>query len=70
MREKKKRPYTEAQARAQKKYLESLGTICVRTSKEKKAAIQAAAAAAGENMNVYALTAIEQRMAREKDNPV
>lgn len=70
MREKKKRPYTEAQARAQKKYLESLGEIRVRTSKEQKAAIQAAAAAAGESVNVYALTAIEQRMEREKDNPV
>lgn len=70
MKEKKKRPYTEAQARAHKKYIESLGEIRVRTSKEQKAAIQAAAAAAGESVNVYALTAIEQRMEREKDNSV
>lgn len=69
MSEKKKRPYTEAQARAQKKYLESLGEIRVRTTKEKKALIQDAAAAAGESMNEYALNAIEQRMQRENDSP-
>ena len=66
---KKARPYTEAQAKAQKKYLESLGEFKIRTSKENKVMIQEAAAAAGESVNTYALTAIEQRMNREKDNP-
>ena len=68
MAEKKKRPYTEAQSRAQMKYLNSLGEIRIRMSKEQKAMIQEAAAAAGESMNTYALIAIEQRMNSENDS--
>ncbi len=70
MREKKKRSYTEAQARAQKRYMAAFEQVVLRLTKEQKIAMQSAAAAAGESMNAYALTAIEQRMEREKDNPV
>ncbi len=69
MKEKKVRSYTEAQARAQKKYMSTFEHLDLRMSKEQKVMIQEAAAAAGESMNTYALTAIEQRMNREKDNP-
>lgn len=69
MSEKKKRPYTEAQARAQKRYMSAFEQIVLRTTKEKKALIQDAAAAAGESMNEYALNAIEQRIQRENDSP-
>lgn len=58
--------YTDAQAKAAKKYLsESVEDIRFRVPKGQKAVIKAAADAAGESVNGYIKTAVEQRMERE-----
>lgn len=63
MSEEKKARYTEAQKKAIQKYLhESVEEFKVRVPKGEKAIIQAAAAAAGESLNQYVLTAIRSRM--------
>lgn len=60
--------YTEAQAKAAKKYLsESVEDIRFRVPKGQKAAIKAAAERAGESVNGYIKTAVEQRMQHESD---
>lgn len=58
--------YTDAQAKAAKKYLsESVEDIRFRVPKGQKAVIKAAAERAGESVNGYIKTAVEQRMERE-----
>ena len=58
--------YTDAQAKAAKKYLsESVEDIRFRVPKGQKAIIKAAADRAGESVNGYIKTAVEQRMERE-----
>ena len=57
---------TEAQKRAQKKYMQGVATIQIRTSADRRDAIKAAADAAGESVNVYINKAVDQRMKRER----
>ena len=53
---------TEAQKRAQRKYMEGVATIQIRTTAERRATIQTAAAAAGQSVNAYINQAIDARM--------
>ena len=66
MSEEKKGRYTEAQAKAAKKYLkESVEDIRNRVPKGQKDIIKAAAENAGESLNTYVRKSIDQRMERE-----
>lgn len=66
MSEEKKGRYTEAQAKAAKKYLkESVEDIRIRVPKGQKDIIKAAAENAGESLNTYVRKSIDQRMERE-----
>lgn len=66
MSEEKKGRYTEAQAKAAKKYLkESVEDIRIRVPKGQKDIIKAAAEQAGESLNTYVHKSIDQRMERE-----
>ena len=66
MPEEKKGRYTEAQAKAAKKYLkESVEDIRIRVPKGQKDIIKAAAENAGESLNTYVRKSIDQRMERE-----
>lgn len=69
MSEEKKGRYTEAQAKAAKKYLkESVEDIRIRVPKGQKDIIKAAAENAGESLNTYVRKSIDQRMEREAAN--
>lgn len=66
MPDKKKSRYTEAQARAAKKYLtESVEDIRIRVPKGHKSVIKAAADSVGESVNGYIKRAIDERMERD-----
>ena len=66
MPDEKKGRYTEAQAKAAKKYLkESVEDIRIRVPKGQKDIIKAAAENAGESLNTYVRKSIDQRMERE-----
>lgn len=66
MSEEKKGRYTEAQAKAAKKYLkESVEDIRIRVPKGQKDIIKTAAEQAGESLNTYVRKSIDQRMERE-----
>lgn len=68
MSDEKKSRYTQAQAKAANKYLhEKVEDIRIRVPKGEKAIIQEAAAAAGESMNQYILSAIRFRMSAAGD---
>lgn len=70
MSEEKKSRYTEAQAKAAKKYLkESVEDIRIRVPKGQKNIIKAAAEKAGESVNGYIKKAIDQRMERDSNDP-
>ena len=58
-------PVSDAQKKASIKYLEKLDEVRIRMPKGRKEAIKAAAAAAGESMNQYIITAIDQRMEQD-----
>ena len=65
MSEKKSR-YTEAQAKAAKKYLkESVEDVRIRVPKGDKPKIQEHAAAMGESMNAFVIRAIDETMERD-----
>lgn len=67
MSEEKKGRYTEAQAKAAKKYLKgSVEDIRIRVPKGQKDIIKAAAESVGESLNTYVRNAIDRRM--EQDN--
>ena len=67
MSEEKRSRYTEAQAKAAKKYLkESVEDIRIRVPKGDKAKVQEHAAAMGESMNSFVVRAIDETM--ERDN--
>ena len=67
MSEEKKGRYTEAQAKAAKKYLkESVEDIRIRVPKGQKDIIKAAAESVDESLNTYVRNAIDRRM--EQDN--
>ena len=57
---------SEAQKKASIKYLEKLDEIRIRMPKCKKDDIKAAASTAGESMNQYIVSAIDQRMERDE----
>lgn len=65
--EEKKSRYTEAQAKAAKKYLtESVEEIKIRVPKGQKAIIKAHADLQGESMNQFIIRAIDETMGRDK----
>lgn len=57
--------FTEAQAKAHKKYMESVATIQVRTTAERRDLIKAHAESMGESVNAFINRAIIEAMARE-----
>lgn len=66
MEQKKKTYYTEARARANKKYLSQFADVRIRMTPEMRAAVQAHAAEQGESMNAFTLRAIAQAMEQDK----
>lgn len=64
-----KRPYTEAQRKAsvkwEEKHYDRMSIGMLRGSDVDKAAIQAAAAAAGMSANAYILQAVREKMERD-----
>ena len=66
MPEEKKGRYTEAQAKAAKKYLkESVEDIRIRVPKGQKSIIKNHAEAQGESMNAFVVRAIDETMERD-----
>lgn len=63
------RGFTDAQARANKKYLAKLAEIKVRMAPEKRETIQAHASARGESVNAFINRAIDETMEREGSEP-
>lgn len=59
-------PKTEAQKKAQRKYMENVATIQIRTTVEQRDTIKAHAVAHGESVNAFINRAIDQTM--EQDN--
>lgn len=58
--------YTEAQAKATKKYLSNIGEYRLRVSKEDKERYMKIAKEYGMSLNKFAIEAIEEKIAREK----
>lgn len=58
--------YTEAQARATKKYLSNIGEYKLRVSKEDKERYMVVAKEAGMSLNTYIIQAIEEKISRDK----
>lgn len=59
--------YTEARKEGNRKWdAANLDRISIAMAKGKKDEVKAAASAAGESMNQYIVTAIDQRMERDK----
>ena len=59
--------YTEAQARATKKYLSNIGEYKLRVSKEDKERYMSLAKSAGMSLNAYIIQAIEEKIQRDND---
>lgn len=57
--------YTEAQARATKKYLSNIGEYKLRVSKEKKEYYMSVSKEAGMSLNEYIIQAIEEKIERD-----
>lgn len=67
MSEDKKKSYTEAQARAIKKYLsEAVDEFKLRVPKGRKSEIKAHAESMGESMNQFVVRAIDETMQRDR----
>lgn len=61
--------YTEARKEGNRKWdAANLDRVSIALPKGKKDAIKTAAAISGESMNQYIINAVEQRMAREKED--
>ena len=58
--------FTEARARANKKYMEQFVEMKVRVSPERREAIRAHAEAKGESLNAFINRAIDETMEREQ----
>ncbi len=56
---------TEAQKRAQKKYMENVATIQIRTTPEQRNQIKERAAAAGLSVNAWISQAITEKIEKE-----
>ena len=63
--------FTEAQAKAHKKYMEGVATIQIRMTEEKREEIKKHAADMGESVNVFVNRAIDETIERDKisENP-
>lgn len=59
-------PVSEAQKKASAKYLDKLDEVRIRMPKGRKDVIQSHAAAQGESMNQYIISAVDQRMKKEQ----
>ena len=59
--------YTEAQARATKKYLSNIGEYKLRVSKEDKERYMSVAKSAGMSLNAYIIQAIEEKIQRDNN---
>ena len=57
--------YTEAQKAATEKYQKTLSNISIRIKKDDYARYKAAAAAAGQSLRDYVITAIEEKISRD-----
>ncbi len=57
--------FTEAQAKAHKKYMEGVATIQIRTDAAKREAIKNHAASKGESVNQFVNRAIDETMERD-----
>ena len=61
------RKYTEAQKKSAKKWdAANLDRVSIAIPKGRREVIKAAAAAAGESMNQYIITAVDERMMRDR----
>lgn len=58
--------FTEAQAKAHKKYMEGVATIQLRMTVEKREEIKKHAADMGESVNVFVNRAIDETIERDK----
>lgn len=58
---------TEAQKRAQRKYMESFATIQIRTTASRREAIKAHAESKKESVNTFINRAIDETMKRDKE---
>lgn len=58
--------YTEARAKAIKKYLSNIGEYKLRTDKENIERYKAAAGQAGMSLNKYIIQAIEEKIDRDR----
>lgn len=56
---------TEAQKRAQRRYMESVATIQIRTTADRREQIKAHAGTRGESVNAFINRAIDETMERE-----
>lgn len=71
MSEEKKSRYTEAQAKAAKKYLsETVEDVRIRVPKGQKAIIKTHADSQGESMNQFVVRAINEAMERDQNKQV
>lgn len=61
--------FTDAQAKAHKKYMEGVATIQVRTNTEQRELIKDHAAACGESVNAFILRAISETIQRDQSTP-
>lgn len=59
-------PKTEAQKKAQKKYMENIATIQIRTTAERRDSIKSYAEAHGQSLNTFINTAIDEKIDRGK----
>ena len=59
--------FTEARAKANKKYLESQAEIKLRMQPEQKEEIRVSAEQAGESINAYIMGAVAKRMEQERE---
>ena len=59
--------FTEAQARAHKKYMEGVATIQIRMTAERREEIKAHAESRGESVNGFINRAIDEQLQRDKE---
>lgn len=60
-------PKTEAQKKAQKKYMEGVSTIQIRMTEERRDQVKAHAAAQGESVNAFVNRAIDHEIERDNE---
>lgn len=61
-------PKTDAQKKAQKKYMEHIATIQIRTTEERRETIKDHATSCGESVNVFINRAIDETMQRDNES--